>query len=351
MTPLAGSLHTLTAMTWNIRVIRESGGVGDVVRVLPVLAELRKRCPDARLWVYAPEPFRDIYDHSGIPFEFTPTPMGDERRPRLAALDAGRWPYLKAPDGITFDRSIDLYCPAFDYELRMGRATDKERIQLFLEAAELWPCAHQGAGACDALPRYHVRDDERNAAQRFVEQNRLRDGERPLVALQPFSTDASRDWPEAHWVTLANSLKNAGCSVVAFDVVAGRLRRFPATHFAGHPLWFAAAMLAECDLLISPDSGLYHLAAAVGTPALGLFAQQRGDVMARFYPHHDWLSPEPNTTGPKGCRWPCYWSRPWFCARNTLRGAGATCPVLAQLLPHAVLQRADSLLRKRVKAA
>lgn len=327
----------------NIRIIRESGGVGDVVRVLPVLAELHRRYPDAALWLYAPQAFRDIYDHSGVPFSFIPTPMGDSRRPRLAPLDAERWPYLKAPDGITFDRSIDLYCPSFDYELRKGHATDKERIQLFLEAAALWPC--------EPLPRYYIRENERAEIREYLARNHLGKSERPIIALQPFSTDPSRDWPEAHWVTLTNGLLAEGYSVIVLDVCHNRLRHFAGHHVMGKPLWFVAALLAECDLLIGPDSGLYHLAAAVDAPALGLFAQQRGDVMARFYPHHDWLSPDPNTAGPEGCRWPCYWRRPWFCARHRLVEARATCPVLAQLLPHAVLQRADSLLRKRAKAA
>jgi hypothetical protein len=325
----------------NIRIVREAGGVGDVVRVLPVMAALREKYPDAKLWLYAPEPFRTIYDHGGVPFEFMPTPMGNGRRPRLAPLDEKRWSYLAAPEGVTFDLSIDLYCPGFDYELRMGRATDKDRIQLFLEAA--------GLRSADPCPRYYVRDDERAAARLFIEQHRLRG--KPLVALQPFSTDASRDWPEAHWVTLANGLQRSECSVVSFDACQGRVHRFPGAHVAGQPLWLAAAVLAECDLLVSPDSGLFHLAAAVDTPALGLFAQQRGDIMARFYPLHDWLSPDPDVATPEGCRWPCYWQRPSFCARNTLRGIGATCPVLAQLLPDAVLRRVAWLLGKHLKAA
>jgi len=327
----------------NIRLVREAGGVGDVVRVLPVLAALHARNPDAKLWVYAPEAFKTIYDHGGVPYEFVPTPMGDQRRPRLSPLDAERWPYLKAPADVTFDLSIDLYCPGFDYELRAGHDTDKDRIQLFLEAANLWPC--------HAQPHYYVRDDERAAARLFIMQQGIHKDGKPLIAMQPFSTDASRDWPEAHWVTLANGLRELGCDVISFDVCRGRLRRFPGAQIAGQPLWLAAAVLAECDLLISPDSGLFHLAAAVDAPALGLFAQQRGDIMARFYPRHDWLSPDPRAATPEGCRWPCYWNRPWFCSRNTMRGVGVTCPVLAQLLPDVVLRRVDSLMRERSKAA
>ncbi len=323
----------------NIRVVREAGGLGDSVRVLPVLAALGRKYRNATLWVYAPEPYRQVYDHSRLDFNFIPAPMSDDlRRPRNSPLDADARPYLKAPDGVTFDLSVDLYCPGFDYELKMGRNIEKDRIQIFLEAAGVWPCY--------ATPRYCVTESERLSWADFKSRSKTLTADARMIGLVPFSTDPSRDWPEAQWITLANALVNCGFRVVTFDCCNGRTTRFPGQSFAGYPLPIAAAALEDCDLLISPDTGFLHLAAAIGTPALGLFAQQRGDIMCRFYPDHEWISPPPDTRGSWGCEWPCYWQRRMPCSRSTLQTIRRTCSVLAQLTPGAVLERALKMLRR-----
>jgi ADP-heptose:LPS heptosyltransferase len=47
-----------------------------------------------------------------------------------------------------------------------------------------------------------------------------------------------------------------------------------------------AAVLERCDLLVCGDSALLHLAAAVGTPSVGLFGPTSGSVRAPYGPEH-----------------------------------------------------------------
>jgi len=47
-----------------------------------------------------------------------------------------------------------------------------------------------------------------------------------------------------------------------------------------------AAVLERCDLLVSGDSPLLHLAAAVGTPSVGLFGPTEGSLRAPCGPQH-----------------------------------------------------------------
>lgn len=47
-----------------------------------------------------------------------------------------------------------------------------------------------------------------------------------------------------------------------------------------------AAVLERCDLLVCGDSPLLHLAAAVGTPSVGLFGPTSGALRAPFGPEH-----------------------------------------------------------------
>jgi len=319
-------------MGLKIRIVREAGGLGDTIRILPVLREYRRRYPNADIWVYAPGFYYPIYLHSGVTFSFIPTPFGQGRRRRLAPLDASRWPYLAFPKGVTkWDLEVDEYCPGFQYELDKGYKVDKNRTQLFLEAAKLWPA--------DPLPRYYTTPKEDAAVLAYIGEHGLKD--RQLIALQPFSTDRGRDWPEEHWICLANSIQNAGHKVVILDSQNGRTRRFRQLRMLGKPLQFLASFLKYCDLLICPDSGLFHLAAAVNTPALGLFASQPGALMGKHYPLHSYLEPDRRQVKAPCPHWPCIWRRLPQCWPNKIK---APCPVLRQLPVLTVFRRALELI-------
>lgn len=47
----------------------------------------------------------------------------------------------------------------------------------------------------------------------------------------------------------------------------------------------SAACLARCDLYFGNDSGLMHMAAAMGVPTLGLFGPSKPEIYAPFGPH------------------------------------------------------------------
>ena len=47
----------------------------------------------------------------------------------------------------------------------------------------------------------------------------------------------------------------------------------------------AAALLAECDLLVSNDTGIMHLGAAMGAPTVGIFGPVSPQRWAPIGPH------------------------------------------------------------------
>ena len=101
-----------------------------------------------------------------------------------------------------------------------------------------------------------------------------------------------------------------------------------------------AGILKLCDLVVGPDSGLNHLAAAVGTPGLGLFASQDPAVTYRWYPRHDAVVPE--TDSGFDC-WPCHWQRPPECLRARLKHEKRTCSALATITVERVF---DAVMQK-----
>jgi len=299
----------------NVRVVREAGGIGDIVRLIPALRGLREKHPEARLWLFAPPLYRPLL--RGWYDEFRATPHHGRRR-RDAPLDEKRWRYLNV--GVRFDVSISLYCPAFRHEHRQRGNVWLDRIDLFCRAADVAPA--------DRTPRVNLHAADVAAATDYIRDNHLKNGRR-LIALQPFSTDPARNWPVANFIKLGAALEKSGHRVLILDGCKGRTNGFAQHRVLERPLAFVAALLAQCDLLVAPDSGLGHLAAAVGTPMVGLFASQSPGVMYRHYPLHAYVYPPWDGQG--HCRWPCFWNRPRACSRSALVRAGKTCPMLARI--------------------
>ena len=105
-------------------------------------------------------------------------------------------------------------------------------------------------------------------------------GSESVVAFAPAAAWPTKEWPEHHALALAEHLLADGCRLLLVSTAAERQRlalldrcvagEARAAWFTG-PLPVAAALLARATAAVTPDSGLMHLAAAVGTPVVGLF--------------------------------------------------------------------------------
>ncbi len=141
-----------------------------------------------------------------------------------------------------------------------------------------------GLRPLQARPFINIGEEHRIASREF-----LRDGGlsgRPVVGLHPGSGPAQsfKRWRRSKFAELARRLcEDHGVTVLLFGgedeielaeaiadesgcghVVAGRLS-----------ILETAALIEQCKLFISNDSGLMHIAAAVGTPTIGIFGPTR----------------------------------------------------------------------------
>ncbi len=103
--------------------------------------------------------------------------------------------------------------------------------------------------------------------------------QRPDVALAPGAVGPSKRWPTSAYAALGRRLTALGHRVwvvggpserpLAAEIVAAE----PAKIFdlTGHDLRNAILALAAAKVAVSNDSGLLHVAAALGTPAIGIF--------------------------------------------------------------------------------
>ena len=100
---------------------------------------------------------------------------------------------------------------------------------------------------------------------------------RPVVALAPGAVGPSKRWPGAGYAALTRRLLADGLAVW---VVGGPAERplaaeivgdTKARDLTGHDLRDAVLALASASVAISNDSGLMHVAAALGTPTVAIF--------------------------------------------------------------------------------
>lgn len=107
--------------------------------------------------------------------------------------------------------------------------------------------------------------------------------EQPLVGIQCSSVVPSKQWPSENFGLAIHNLRErlAGLQIVSFGNAAERAAAGKvAETVAGVPwlegtgLWSireTLAMLGRCDVFISGDTGLMHMAAAVGTRTVSIF--------------------------------------------------------------------------------
>jgi ADP-heptose:LPS heptosyltransferase len=115
----------------------------------------------------------------------------------------------------------------------------------------------------------------------------------PVIGLGPTANWVGKIWPAERFVALFRGLAEGRVGGARAAVFAGpgeAERRLAEPVSAALPgcidltggltLSEAAACLARCALFVGNDSGLMHLAAAVGTPTLGLFGPTRASEYA-----------------------------------------------------------------------
>ena len=135
-----------------------------------------------------------------------------------------------------------------------------------------------GGGRCPRVPPLTPPPQATDAADAWLAQHDP--GAHPLVALHPGSGSARKNWPADRFARVASLLAEAGRRPLfvvgpADADVEAALRRRP-----DWDRWLVAgaldvptlaALLTRCRGYLGNDSGVSHLAAAMGTPTVALF--------------------------------------------------------------------------------
>ena len=273
-----------------IAIVRFSA-LGDVVMVFAAVRALQRCLPGASItWVTSPLAYSLLKGMEGINFEVVDKPrsLADYRafyhafRHRqfdvVLAMQANLrinllYPALHAPIKIGFDRIRAregqwLFCN------RRIPFRDSHLVDSFLSFVET--LAGKPASAIWDLPV-----DESDMSWAREQLNKL---PKPWVAIHPHASKSERNWlPERYGEVIEEAVSRWKCGVLltggnspAEQALCERLAQIA----PGHTLNLCgktspkqlAALLGLVDVVIAPDTGAVHIARAMGTPVIGLYA-------------------------------------------------------------------------------
>jgi ADP-heptose:LPS heptosyltransferase len=246
----------LLGAPWHGRFLAGRPGPVDRVLVVPPMPGVRDARPDDP----APDGRAAFIAEAGAErFDIALQIHGGGRNtnPLVAALGARVTAGLRADDAPPLDRWIRYVY----YQPEVFR---------YLEVAAL-----VGAGAVGYEPRLTLTAADVGEATSLVGP-----ADRTRVALHPGATDPRRRWPPDRFAAVGDAAAAAGAEVIItgtpaeahiVDAVRAAMRA-PARTFVGTlSIGGLAAAYAGCTVVVSNDTGPLHVAAAVGTPAVGLF--------------------------------------------------------------------------------
>ena len=268
-----------------ILVIR-GGAIGDFILTLPALSALRQQFPNAKLEVLGYPHIARLAVAGGLAdavrsIEARPLAgffaRGGVLEPELHDYFAS-FPiivsYLFDPDGI-FEANVRRSCKG---QFIAGRHRPDESKNEHATTVFLEPLKRLAIFDADPVPRLTFSEGRDPSSPKTN-----------CIAIHPGSGSEKKNWPIEKWIQLARSL--ADRSDISLLLIGGEAdgRRIETLKNAltqnidlafDLPLATLAERLASCSLFIGHDSGITHLAAAVGVPVIALWAETSEAVWA-----------------------------------------------------------------------
>jgi heptosyltransferase-2 len=270
-------------------VVRSPNWLGDTVMALPALRALRDAEPDARVAVVGR--WAGLLAGQGVADLLLDYPADRRRRRRLARRLAQDPPDLALLLPNSFESALSAL--RWRARRRVGFANDARAI-LLTDAVPLpAPRLHQtdeyrllvravaGESGCDE-PRWvrHPPEGAEDEVSELMAGAGLPRSARLVGLHLGVASGPAKRWAAARWAALSDALATAGIVPVllggAADVPAAEAAiaaaRFRPASLAGRDRpALLPALVARLACLVSGDTGLAHLAAALGVPTVTLF--------------------------------------------------------------------------------
>lgn len=274
----------------SICILRLSA-IGDVTHVIPVVLSLQEQLPGVRItWVIGKVEAKLIGDLPGVEFIIFDKNAGWRGYANLRRQMKGRKFDVLLHMQVAFRANLaSALIPA---RIRIGydKARSKDLHSLFINR-HIAPSPNQHVRDClasfleplglqPATPRWEIplSEDDHRFARRHLAPDRKN------LVISPCASHPLRNWPPERYARLADiAIRKYDMNVVLVGspapaeveycaTIERAMAETPRNICGKDTLKQLAALLKHADLVVAPDTGPAHIASAMGTDVLGLFA-------------------------------------------------------------------------------
>lgn len=296
---------------WNDRTIHlfRAGGFGDLLFLTPTIRELKRRWPDCNINIACSAEYKDIL--IGLPVSWTPMPVCVEA--------------IGPTDAVVFFEGLIEYNP---------EAEHIHAVDLFGAKLGLYGLEHKLDYAWLAWEQEWAGEEYPRSIANF-------DDSVPRIGIQCAASSMVRSYHPQLMAVLISLLQERGYEVFIFGKHKQISCDVPGVvNLCDRELTMrqSVAIMSTCDVMVTPDSALFHIAQAIGVPSVGLFGPFPGHLRA--------------TTGPsivlnaEGECAPCFYHATVETAFpvNKPCSIAKFCTVLASIAPVTIAEAVDDLL-------
>lgn len=312
---------------WNGRKLLfcRGGGIGDILFTTPAIREIKKRWPQCEITFACFKHYMPVLENNPDVDHVVQHPMSVSE---FTKFDG----YFYLGDDMHDANAETHKVPAVDLILNLaGIETDDKEL------------------------RYEIGFLEREAAW-----HRFPKGARKRIGVQMVASTASRTWPKSHVVDFSERAVKEGFEVIWFAIPGttglGKTKlpeHLISTEQCNPPLSLreTAALMSTCDSFLGLDSGLTHIAGAIGLTTLALYGSFPSNLRVSYAESIRAIDGEPlrPARGIVACN-PCFHAyRPGahlFPVGQPCSFTGK-CEVLAKIEPEIVLKKLIRHMRKR----
>ncbi|MBT2786422.1 MULTISPECIES: glycosyltransferase family 9 protein [unclassified Halomonas] len=265
--------------------------IGDVTHVIPIVLELKERYPDTHIvWVIGKLEEKLVGDIPGVEFIVFNKNAGWR----------GYHEFRQAMQGRRFDVLLhmqvslraNLVAALVPAKLKVGydKARSKDLHSLFINC-RIAPAPQQHVRDClasflepigltAAPPRWSIPLEEGDHEFAWAKL----DPHRKNLVISPCASHSLRNWSVDRYAHLADyAIRQHDMNVLLVgspspteieycEAITASMKEVPTNICGQDNLKQLTALLTHADLLVAPDTGPAHIASAVGTDVLGLFA-------------------------------------------------------------------------------
>jgi ADP-heptose:LPS heptosyltransferase len=274
-------------------------GLGDIVNSIPVLRQLRRRYERAHIQLSCGPAYHELLRPMAIADRFTP----EFSKPQMNG------PCDLAVEVVAHARSSRASETGAKVTLSlaaMGTRSPRQLVWRHLREQAI----KAGLAVPDAPPQVSVSATVERDAVNWLCARQICQPSEPVVAVHPGAGFEFKLWPAKRFGELARRLRTYhGAHVLVFQgpadehTVEGVVAAADGSISAiarDLPLEMVAALIQRATLFISCDSGLMHLAAALGRPMVALFGPTSPQAWGPFHNQARVIFERPLTCPPCG---------------------------------------------------